>query len=430
MEEREYVELRSEEVQEILGTPPGWLVRWGTFVVFVCVAALLGVATIISYPDVVSARIRITPSAPPVDVFVRTDGHIAGFFARDSQFVKEGFVLVALQSSAQYADVKRLSAHLDYWLQCVPDSLEKIQPLENLEIGELQTDYSVFLQAMDIYRFGKSDKSSSVRIGMDAIKQQVAKLNQSIVVDQKAERRMQSQLLSAKELYQRQRELYDAGGISRNDLEKERQRVDDLERQLDALEDNILRKQNEITSLNKSRSDASFNEEESELTAAGRVRQSLSNLKAALDRWKQTYLVTAPIEGQVSLNANFFVDKQYVRQGQQLLVIIPPQNEKVVGRLLLPIAYSGKVHSRQRVVIKLDSYPYSEFGTLRGFVYSKSLVPKDDKYAVIVVLPDGLKTTFRKPIAFEQQLEGSAEIITDEKRLLQRIYEQIFAARR
>lgn len=429
MEEREYVELRSEEVQEILGTPPGWLVRWGTFVVFVCVAALLGVATIISYPDLVSARITITPSAPPVDVVIRTDGHIAGFFARDSQIVKEGYVLAALQSSAEYTDVGNLDTYVNYWLRCVPDSMEKIQPPDGLEIGELQTDYAVFVQAVDIYRFGKSDKSSSVRSGMEATKQQVAKLNQSIAVDRKAVVRMQAQLQGARELFQRQRELYEAGGLSRNDLEKERQRVDDLERQMDALEDNIFRKQNEITSLEKSRNDASFSEEESALTSAGRVRQSLSNLKAALDRWKQTYLITAPIAGQVSLNANFFVEKQYVRAGQQLLVIIPPQSGKVVGRLLLPVANSGKVHSRQRVVIKLDSYPYSEFGTLRGYVYSKSLVPKDDKYAVIVVLPDGLKTTYGRPVAFEQQLEGTAEIITDEKRLLQRIYEQVFASR-
>jgi len=430
MEEREYIELRSEEVQEILGTPPGWLVRWGTFVVFGCVAALLGVATIISYPDVVTARITIIPSAPPVDVIIRTDGHIAGFFARDSQFVKEGYVLAVLQNTAEYADVKRLDTYVNYWLRCVPDSLEKIQPIDDLEVGELQTDYAVFVQAVDIYRFGKNDKSSSVRVGMEAIAQQVAKLNQSIAVERKSVLRMQAQLQSARELYQRQRELYDAGGISRNDLEKEKQRVDDLERQVDALEDNIFRKQNEVTSLNKSRNDASFSEEESALTSAGRLRQTLSNLKAALDRWKQSYLLTAPIAGQVSLNANFFVEKQYVRAGQQLLVIIPPQTGKVVGRLMLPVVSSGKVRSRQRVVIKLDSYPYSEFGTLRGYVYSKSLVPKDDKYAVIIVLPSGLKTTYGKLVAFEQQLEGTAEIITDEKRLLQRIYEQIFASRR
>ena len=91
---------------------------------------------------------------------------------------------------------------------------------------------------------------------------------------------------------------------------------------------------------------------------------------------------------------------------------------------------SGKVRSRQRVIIKLDSYPYSEFGILRGYVNSKSLVPVDDKYTVSVLFPDGLKTNYGKDIPFEQQLEGGAEIITDEKRLLQRIYEQVFAARR
>lgn len=430
MEEREYVELRSEEVQEILGTPPGWLVRWGTFVVFACVAALLSVAAIISYPDIVDARITITPSAPPVDVIARKDGHIAAFFARDSQIVSEGFVLALLQNTANYEDIQRLERDLEYWLRCIPDSLNNIQPWEGLQLGELQTEYAALVQAVDNYRFGRQDKSSSVQRGAGAIKQQTDKLEQSIAADQKAIRRAQAQLSTAKEMYQRQRDLFDAGAISRIELEKERQRLDDLERQYDVLEDNIIRKQNEISSLNKSRDDAAFSEVEGAQSATGNLRQNLSNLKAALDRWKQNYLITAPVKGRIALNANFFLEKQYVRQGQQLLVIIPPQSEQVIGHLLLPIVNSGKVRSRQRVIIKLDSYPYAEFGTLRGYIYSKSLVPKDDKYAVIVLLPDGLNTVYGKPIAFEQQLEGAAEIITDEKRFLQRIYEQVFASRR
>ncbi|MBK6931427.1 MAG: hypothetical protein IPH12_11375 [Saprospirales bacterium] len=79
MDDREYVELRSEEVQEILGTPPGWLVRWGTLIVLLCFAALLGVAAIISYPDVIEARVVVTTAVPPVDVVARTDGNIARF---------------------------------------------------------------------------------------------------------------------------------------------------------------------------------------------------------------------------------------------------------------------------------------------------------------------------------------------------------------
>ncbi|MEQ1746829.1 MAG: HlyD family efflux transporter periplasmic adaptor subunit [Saprospiraceae bacterium] len=430
MEEREYIELRSEEVQEILGTPPGWLVRWGTFVVFVSVAALLGVASIISYPDVVPARITIKPAAPPVDVVVPSDGRIVRFFARDSLMVSEGAVLAVLESTARYDDVVRLDKLVERWLQCVSDSLSEIVPVEGLEIGELQTEYALLAQAADVYRFGKKDKSTSVRTGADAVRQQISKLEQSISVDQKAIRRIQTQLQVAQEQYQRQRLLFDAGGISRNDLENSRQRLDDLERQHDALEDAILGKQSQITGLKKNSSDASFSESENQLTSAGRLRQAVSNLQTALGKWKQNHIITAPVEGRVSFNANFFVEKQYVRQGQQILVIVPPQTETVVGRLLLPVGKSSKVHAKQRVVIKLDGYPHAEFGTLRGFVYSKSLVPRDDQYAVIVVLPKGLETTYGKPVAFEQQLEGDAEIITDDKRFLQRVYEQIFAARR
>jgi hypothetical protein len=46
-----------------------------------------------------------------------------------------------------------------------------------------------------------------------------------------------------------------------------------------------------------------------------------------------------------------------------------------------------------------------------------------------VLLPEGLKTSYQREIPFEQQLQGKAEIVTDEKRFLQRIYEQVFAAR-
>ena len=65
-EERKFVELRSEEVQEILGTPPNWLVRWGTLVVLVGFSFLLCVAWFVRYPDVVSSdKLSIRPIAKP-----------------------------------------------------------------------------------------------------------------------------------------------------------------------------------------------------------------------------------------------------------------------------------------------------------------------------------------------------------------------------
>ncbi|MBK8919924.1 MAG: HlyD family efflux transporter periplasmic adaptor subunit [Saprospirales bacterium] len=429
MDDREYVELRSEEVQEILGTPPGWLVRWGTLIVLLCFAALLGVAAIISYPDVIEARVVVTTAVPPVDVVARTDGNIARFFARDRTPVKQGAVLAVLQSAANYEDIKRLDQNVRQWQSYGPDSLIEIRPLQNLDIGEIQPDYSTFVQDVANYRFGKQDKSSSIQRNIGSINRQIDKLSKSIEMEETAKRRIQNQLATAREYFQKQRELFASGLIAQVDLEKERQRLDDLERQYDILDDNIFRKQSEIISLKKNLNDVSFGEREDEASAAGRLRQSLNTLRASLDKWKQTYLLVAPIDGLVSLNAGFFSEKQYVKQGEQILVIVPPKSDIIIGRLLLPMTGSGKVRPGQRVILKLDSYPYFEFGTLRGIVISKSLVPKDNRYAILISLPDGLKTSFNRQIPFEQQLQGNAEIITEEKQFLQRLYEQVFAAR-
>lgn len=429
MEEREYVELRSEEVQEILGTPPGWLVRWGTLVVFICIAALLGVAAIISYPDVIEAKVVITTATPPVDIVSRTDGHIARLLVKDKNTVKQGAVLAVLESTANYDDIKRLDEAVYQWQQLDGNSQSEIKVLQNLELGEVQADYSAFVQDVANFRFGKEDKSSSVQKNIGSINRQIEKLEKSIAVDQKSMQRISNQLVIARELFQKQKELYEASLISRVDFEKERQKLDDLEQQHDAIEDNVFRKQNEIISLNTNKNQERFGEKEDAATTSGRLRQSLNTLRAGLDKWKQTYLLTAPIDGQVSLNSSFFSEKQYVKQNEQVMAIVPPESDKLIGRLSLPVAGSGKVRSGQRVILKLDSYPYYEFGTLQGRVVSKSLVPKDNEYSILVLLPEGLKTSYQREIPFEQQLQGKAEIVTDEKRFLQRIYEQVFAAR-
>lgn len=431
MEEREYVELRSEEVQEILGTPPSWLVRWGTLVVFVCIAALLGVAAIIRYPDVIEAKVVITTKTPPVDIIARTDGHIARLLVMDKHSVTQGAVLAVLESTAKYEDIIRLDEAVNQWQELVDNSQAEIKVLQNLELGEVQADYSTFVQDVANFRFGQEDKSSSVQKNIGSINRQIEKLEKSIDVDKKSMQRISGQLVTAREMFRKQQELYEANLISRVDFEKERQKVDDLEQQYDAIEENIFRKQNEIISLSKNKNQERFDEKEDAATTAGRLRQSLNTLRASLDKWKQTYLLTAPIDGQVSLNSSFFSEKQYVKQNEQVMAIVPPQSGQLIGRLSLPVAGSGKVKEGQRVILKLDSYPYYEFGTLEGRVASKSLVPKDNEYAIIVLLPkvEGLKTSFKREIPFEQQLQGKAEIVTDEKRFLQRIYEQVFAAR-
>lgn len=433
MESRDYVELRSEDVQEILGTPPGWLVRWGTTVVFFGFGMMLLAAWFVRYPDVVEAKITMTTSNPPVDVVARADGRIAKFFVNDKDTVDANQVLALLQSPANYKHIKMLDSLLAVWLRLKVEGFRQVEAPVELNLGELQSDYADFTTNLEIYKFGKSNKSASTNSSISSISVQIKQLEQSKEYDRNAMLRTKEQLGPAEDLYNKQKKLYEDGITSQVEFEKERTKLAELERQYDQYQDNIIRKQNEIISLRRGITDASINRDENENNAGTRLLSSLNTLRGALEKWKQNYIITAPIAGLVSKSATIYSAQQFVKQGDQVLTVVPLENGNViVGRMLLPVVGSGKVKPTQRVILKLESYPYHEYGSLQGLVESKSLVPnKDDQYAIVVRVARSkegkLITSFGKEIPFEQQLQGKAEIITEDKGLLERIGDQLFA---
>jgi hypothetical protein len=58
---------------------------------------------------------------------------------------------------------------------------------------------------------------------------------------------------------------------------------------------------------------------------------------------------------------------------------------------------------------------------VRGVVESKSLVPTGDAYVIEISLPDGLTTLYNRNLEFTQNMQGTAEIMTDRLRLIQKI---------
>lgn len=53
-------ELRSPEVQEIIGKAPNNIIRWGITAIFFVMATLLFISWFIKYPDLLTAKVMIT----------------------------------------------------------------------------------------------------------------------------------------------------------------------------------------------------------------------------------------------------------------------------------------------------------------------------------------------------------------------------------
>lgn len=77
------VELRSEEVQEIMGQIPAWIIRWGITVLFVVIGVLLIGSCFFKYPDVITAQMTLTSPHPAVQIVARTSGRISRLYVAD-----------------------------------------------------------------------------------------------------------------------------------------------------------------------------------------------------------------------------------------------------------------------------------------------------------------------------------------------------------
>jgi HlyD family secretion protein len=77
--------------------------------------------------------------------------------------------------------------------------------------------------------------------------------------------------------------------------------------------------------------------------------------------------------------------------------------------------------------LKFQSYPFQEYGSVQGRIEFISHIPDEKGYLAKVSFTNGLTTTYKKKIQYRDGLTASAEVITQDMRLLDRLYYSIWS---
>ncbi|MDR2040281.1 MAG: HlyD family secretion protein, partial [Bacteroidales bacterium] len=157
------------------------------------------------------------------------------------------------------------------------------------------------------------------------------------------------------------------------------------------------------------------------------ISRSLDALSNQLDYWKKSHTFRSPNEGIVSFT-KVWASNQFVTAGDLVMSILPLKEEKIIGKMEIPASGSGKIRIGQEVIIKLDNYPYMEFGIVKGVVSSISLVPVNDMYIAEITMPDGLRSNYGEVIPFNQEMNGDADIIIEDMSLFERFLQPVRSA--
>lgn len=416
------IELRSESVQDILTQPPHWMIRWGNSIIFLILILILVMSYVIRYPEFIPAPIVVTSQNPPEKLEARTNSKIEKIFIKNHQEVKKDEVLMVMQSSANYKDVLELKKIVD---SLSPNQLASfpVNETSHFKLGELQGDYNNFAKAFqDEALFTRLQPYAPENL---AANQSLSEYRLRIATTKQQKRLEQAKYELTRKNYQRSQELFNQGVIASVELENEKIKFLQAQQNLENINISLSQMEEGISNLNKTKSGTAINTEKDKINYSSQSLQLFEQLRKSLKQWEQSYLIISNTEGVASFQ-QFFGENQFIKAGDAILSILPKNREKLVGRMSVPAANSGKIISGEKVLIKLDNYRYQEYGIVEGRVQNISLSPdKDGNYYVDILLPKGLKTSYNKNLVFDKELKGSAEIVTQDLRLIERFFYQM-----
>lgn len=415
------IELRTEEVQDILTRMPHWMIRWGTFLIFGIIIMLFFISWFLKYPDVVTSEIVITTTIPPEKIVARTSGRIEAVLIKNKTAVVKNTTLAVIENSADYKDVFVLKKCVDSFnlndTQKFPFHL-----LKNAQLGDLENAYAVFQKACTAQELNTQFKPFEI--------ESKAQLSESIQIKERLNLLEEQKIINQKELQLQKNEinrfevLYNKGIISTQDFESKKLGYFQAEKNYKNLLSSISQLKSSLIDNTKLNQNSQINGTTEAVNLDRNVTQAFYQLKKAIKDWELAYTLKTSVSGVVTF-LQVWTNNQSITAGDNVFSIIPQLKKEYLGRIKASALNSGKIKVGQKVQIKLFNFPDKEFGVLQGKVNNISLVPdKDGNLLIDVSMPNGLKSSYKKQIPFQQEMKGTAGIITEDLRFLERILYQ------
>lgn len=418
-------DVKSEEVQAIIDRMPTHWVK----LVILCVGILMGIIVIlgflIQYPDTVDGNISITSTNAPVHLVANSNGRIYLLVSNKSR-LKKGDVISYVESGANYKHILLV----DSLLHTLNFNYNNRYPLpDTLLLGEVSSAYNTFcLSYMQYQRLLVSDIYKTMRQNLT----QQIKSDEAIVSNLNNELTLKKEILrTSKDQLAKDSVLMSLKGISEQEYQQHyASHLSEIESHLN-INSNRWTKQSEVSHNKIEMQRILLEETENKEKAYSEFISHRNELANAINLWKEHYLQYSPIDGELEY-LGFWKNNNFVQSGQELFSIMPIKR-KIFGEVRIPSFGAGKVKAGQLVNVKINNYPYDEYGQIKGMVASVSRMTNqlktekgsEDTYLVLVSFPHNAVTNFGRVLPVDFETKGTVEIITKRKRLIERLFDNL-----
>ena len=414
-------QIRSDEVQEIISAVPSWMIRWGITLIFGLIVMLIALSWFIKYPDIIFGNATLTTLEPPVKLVVKSSGKLTNILLTDGSTVEKNQVIAEMENPITQDDIEFLK---NYALE-IRDYLSNKNlalPLtsENFVFGVMQTTFNELQKNLKDLQELKKNNFSIQKI--NNLKSKIAQYKKLIIISVSQLGLLEKELKNAEDKFKAETQLFEKGYTAKMEFYKEETLLRQKQMDLENLKKSATEQQITLINLQQELNDAEFQYQESERILANNIQANLLELENGIEDWQQNYSFIAPVSGKLVWLEKIH-QNQFIESGKSLFAITT-KNEKFIALATIPATGFGKIQTGQKARIKLNNYPSYEFGRLEGVVSKLTEIPNESYYQIEITLNNGMTSSYNKLLTFTPEMTGTAEIVTDELRVIQRIFNQ------
>lgn len=172
MEEVNLKDIHSDEIHDIIGRSPAWIVRHGTLIILCLIGLFLICTWFVRYPDIVTVPVTISAITPPARLISSSNGLISELNTKDGERVTKGQIVGIIDNPANTQDMlqlKKLTEQLNTSAK-TQQLLNKMMLPPHLQVGDIQADYINLIQCIKNH----PEKESDIRHLASLIKVKIA----------------------------------------------------------------------------------------------------------------------------------------------------------------------------------------------------------------------------------------------------------------
>lgn len=416
------IELRSEDVQEILSRPPHWMLSWGNALLVLLVVLVFILSYFIKYPNVISADAVIAGKTPPVYIENKVRGRISVIQVANGQEVGKGDIIAEIENPVKLSTIQLLQAFLlEVRSQLDGDNFRfsgQTKRVDSEQLFEGAPDYLRLLSALDKYGTLLNEKTLSQQLESLQLRYQ-HQLDLKKITLNELKLNEKSQAI-ANERFQMKTEEFEQGMIAKVDYLNAQAAYNESLKSKEAFDKTLIQTNLQISEIENEIEllKATVIEERNELRQ--QIAESLNALDNFIIRWQNDYTLKSPVMGKIDYVGRRKIN-QLVDVSEKLFAVIPA-NEQYEIEISVPTTEYGKIKIGQLVKLELQNFPSNQFGFLTGEVIEIPALPYEEHYIYKARLKNNFISTTGLTLPHSPEAKARAEVVSQDYRLIERLF--------